>query len=653
MSKLLGIILLLVQLSWQQDPVVNFCRRWGHQTAVIDQKLYIDGGQSNYYSLTTNPQNVSNSWLLYNDLNNNSALGMPQLHATNYKNSTIPDVTGGILWEDTINKRFYLYGGEYLNDGLSPSAVNLWSFDAIYDYWVSFGAPAVTAGISAVSYAGHVSVSAIGQAYAFGGWMSNATSPNWSGGPVASSSLIKYSMDSNSWANQTGPDSVPKAEGVMVYIPASDHGLLIYFGGVTAPYYNSTIVESPMSNIYVYDITSSNWYTQTATGDIPPDRRRFCGGATWAADQSSYNIYIYGGLGFGDNSTGFDDLWILTLPSFTWIKWYQGTSPAGFHHSMTCNVVNNAQMLVIGGTFPVSDQCDAPNVWGTHNVDMGKVSGNMWEIFTPNLTTYHVPPEVISVVGGSSLGGATATAPAAGFQSHDLAVYFTEHASAAVRTATRSASPTASPSKKLSAGAIAGIAVGGAVVLIAFLLGCCCLIRRHRRRARQQQQQQPPAGYPAPDYSAVPQTPYSPYTPGGTPYQQQYQPPMLTQQAYPYQLPAAVPVELQGNNHQMDPTKNAGIQQLPADPTYQNEGWQRSPHGSPQAQQLSPSQSVHSPHPTVHSPHLSYFTPADSNTSNTLYSSPGSATSPTPTYSSTTGRSARKPVPTNQTYYSP
>lgn len=27
-----------------QDPLKNFCRRYGHQTAVIDRKLYIDGG---------------------------------------------------------------------------------------------------------------------------------------------------------------------------------------------------------------------------------------------------------------------------------------------------------------------------------------------------------------------------------------------------------------------------------------------------------------------------------------------------------------------------------------------------------------------------------------------------------------------------------
>ena len=35
------------------DPVEKFCRRFGHQTALIDRKLYIDGGFINYNPLTT------------------------------------------------------------------------------------------------------------------------------------------------------------------------------------------------------------------------------------------------------------------------------------------------------------------------------------------------------------------------------------------------------------------------------------------------------------------------------------------------------------------------------------------------------------------------------------------------------------------------
>ena len=111
--------------------------------------------------------------------------------------------------------------------------------------------------------------------------------------------------------------------------------------------------------------------------------------------------YLYGGQGFGNNLTGFDDVYILSLPSFKWIKWWQGSGVGNPHHSLTCNVVKSGQMFVIGGTFPITDACDSKETWGTHNMDLGKQSGSVWRPFDLNITSYVVPPEVISVVGGS------------------------------------------------------------------------------------------------------------------------------------------------------------------------------------------------------------------------------------------------------------
>jgi hypothetical protein len=114
--------------------------------------------------------------------------------------------------------------------------------------------------------------------------------------------------------------------------------------------------------------------------------------------------YLYGGLGFGPNVTAYDDVYILTLPSFTWIKWYPtDPGPGAPHHSLTCNVVNGAQMLIIGGTFPATDACDAPDVWGTHNLNLGKNNPEnaKWSKFYPDLKEYKVPSEIVAVVGGS------------------------------------------------------------------------------------------------------------------------------------------------------------------------------------------------------------------------------------------------------------
>ena len=198
-------------------------------------------------------------------------MGVPQLHANLSKNASIPDVDGGVLWADDVNKRFYLYGGEF--QGISPSPYNLFSYDVLYDQWESFGPP--SAAIDSVSWGAGVGVSDLGQGYMLGGWLST---------------LIKYDMTTNNWTNNTGPDSTPRAEGAMVYLPASNIGLLVHFGGVTTSYDNDTMEPSPMSEVHVYDILSQTWYTQTTTGDIPLPRRRFCAGATWAPDRSSYNM---------------------------------------------------------------------------------------------------------------------------------------------------------------------------------------------------------------------------------------------------------------------------------------------------------------------------------------------------------------------------
>jgi hypothetical protein len=60
LALLLILILGLVGASRAQlDPVRNFCRRFGHQTAVIDRRLYIDGGFINYNPIDQYPTNYT------------------------------------------------------------------------------------------------------------------------------------------------------------------------------------------------------------------------------------------------------------------------------------------------------------------------------------------------------------------------------------------------------------------------------------------------------------------------------------------------------------------------------------------------------------------------------------------------------------------
>ncbi|EON62704.1 hypothetical protein W97_01928 [Coniosporium apollinis CBS 100218] len=414
---------------------------------------------------------------------------MPQLHANLSKSSSVPSVSGGILWADELNKVFYLYGGEYQTN---PEGFNLWAYDTINNTWYTAGP---TNSIQRVAWGAGVAVQEIGAGFYLGGWLNENTVPGWRGIPVATNALIRYDFDTQQWTNSTGPDENGRAEGIMVYMPVSDGGLLISFGGVLDPYRNGTVVGDALSTIHIYDIRSGNWYVQTATGDIPEMRRSFCGGVTWADDKSSWNVYIYGGFGMPDNSTGYDDVYILSMPSFTWTKWYPTDAGEGNPHGMlSCNVVDGAQMLIIGGHFVQHERCDAMNIWGTHNLNLGKTGpeGAKWEAYYPNITEYRVPSEVIAKIGGRPDGGATVTEPTSGWGNRDLPVYFARKEPIFdARTPTRpipgptaTNNSTAGTGSRSNTAAIAGGAVGGGVALILLIALILYCLRRKKKSTK-------------------------------------------------------------------------------------------------------------------------------------------------------------------------
>ena len=173
------------------------------------------------------------------------------------KPASAPDVSGGILWADTVNKMFYLYGGEFYQS--SPETFALWSYDAIYGNWTTVNPDSTQANVQRSSFGAGLVAEDIAKGFWYGGWLSNATIPAWGTNPIALSNFLEYDLIHNTWSNNSGPDSVGRAEGVMVYIPASDGGMLVYFGGLQDVYGNgSSIVAQPMnvSLRIVYTLTT-------------------------------------------------------------------------------------------------------------------------------------------------------------------------------------------------------------------------------------------------------------------------------------------------------------------------------------------------------------------------------------------------------------
>lgn len=139
MAQVTSLILcLLIGLVASQifDPITNFCRRFAHQTAVIDDRLYIDGGLVVYGgSIDSESVNYTNSYLLYANLSSVNGDSFPVQHDNLPKPSNVPSVQGAALWADQANKLFYLFGGEYNWTTPPPAQYTLWYFDAIYNTW--------------------------------------------------------------------------------------------------------------------------------------------------------------------------------------------------------------------------------------------------------------------------------------------------------------------------------------------------------------------------------------------------------------------------------------------------------------------------------------------------------------------------------------
>lgn len=244
---------------------------------------------------------------------------------------------------------------------------------------------------------------------------------------------------------------------------------------------------------------------------MPEDRRRFCTGVTWADDKTSYNIYVFGGAPI-DEGTGFSDVYVLSVPSFRWIKYAEPEITP--RHSCTCDVVGRSQMIVTGGFSPENDECDENG--GQHVLDLNGGDKKWLEEFNATKTQYEVPSEVIAVIGGGPTGGATLSEPQSGWIDQDLAVYFTRVYTPLTRTPTRyiptssaplpTTSPITSPTtppasyqpaktsnRKLTAGAVSGSVVG---VILLFATCVIFIYKKNKKKRNERFTTEQPEGSP-------------------------------------------------------------------------------------------------------------------------------------------------------------
>ena len=268
-----------------------------------------------------------------------------------------------------------------------------------------------------------------------------------------------------------------------------------------------------MNIIDVYDIATSTWFKQATAGPTPEIRVDPCAVVVAAADGSSYNVHMYGGqnlIPFGQQKQ-YDDMWILTIPSFTWIKVDmagQSNPPARAGH--TCNVWDG-QMIVVGGYVGQDLSCDSPGVYvfdlsklkwqtqftalaGSNSQDQQpsqqKNSEDSNKIGLSGSYGYQVPVAVQSVIGGNGNGGASLTTPVQSATLGPIATgkpaTFTVTQNGAVVTQTGQPDPRnpTSPSyvnKKSGpniAAIVAGVVAGLFAIAAAYFAFCAWVYRR-------------------------------------------------------------------------------------------------------------------------------------------------------------------------------
>ncbi|RPB02587.1 hypothetical protein L873DRAFT_418464 [Choiromyces venosus 120613-1] len=222
-----------------------------------------------------------------------------------------------------------LRNGVWSNEPRKVPTKDVWTYDTA-------NREAVWASVSGVEYNGTFnpvtkgSVAFLdGKAYVMGGTYGLSTTlKNPDGTPatpdlaevedVKLSSLLKLDVERKVFINETSSIGHVDSGRMVAIKGVGQKGVLIYIGGESSSGYND------MSTIRIYDIATSTWKSQKATakdGDFPRGRIDFCAVVMSAQDNSSHQIYFYGGYSDGPGTRlPLDDAWVLTLPYFQYLK---------------------------------------------------------------------------------------------------------------------------------------------------------------------------------------------------------------------------------------------------------------------------------------------------------------------------------------------
>ncbi|KAJ5733904.1 cell wall anchored protein [Penicillium malachiteum] len=401
------------------------------------------------------------------------------------------NIRGALFAGMEDNDSVYTYGGtvSWINESFpgfqwpTAPAYTLWSYGISSGDWdqydISLDAPYRPAG------GAYAEATDQGLGFYLNGFIDNGSSSlyaDYTNFQRYLDGLIVLDINTQEAVNISTSDltNYPRAMGGLVSLPnLGSQGIMVSFDSVD--FFDVASINTTNSSV--------NWYTQSTTGDIPDPRTDFCVIAASAPDNSSHNIYLYGGKG---NSTVYDQMYILSIPSFEWVKLYEGSSPRYGH---TCHLVAQSQMLTVGGVEyeDITENCD----WEDKGVAIMNLRDSTWgSVYNANAGEYLVPSKVYGVIGGSATGNATMTKPSNGFSNEAVEAFFDRKVAVATNGSSTTSTNTAptiisakdASSSSLAGGTIAGIVIGciAGAILVAMLVAYFIFKRRKQQPSVEQ-----------------------------------------------------------------------------------------------------------------------------------------------------------------------
>ncbi|KAI6380595.1 hypothetical protein MCOR25_001532 [Pyricularia grisea] len=490
-----------------QDPGSEyFWRRYGCSIAVLGDNLYIEGGK-----VFQNPgSNASDSTYSYPyQLNKTIYISLTSewfardVSATILENYNMDESEEVALWpsEKKDDNKLYRWGGTVYNEDWNKSGPALGVFSG------QGPAPRASETDTSGSWSNNTAIpSAVkpdllrttggswttcnGQGFLLGG-----TTPYFvdtaSNRAPAVPGLVTFDMEkgemSNVSAAEFGPPGVARGthrRGSAVCLPTygtENKGLVMFLAGEQQANFSS-FQWSPMnlSTVYMYDIATQTFHNQTTTGDVPTPRERPCAVATHKKDGSSYEIFLWGGKNITDV---LNDVYVLTVPGFTWIK-VQHLEKGRYQHSCAIVGQGQSQMINVGGLQSSSRREDSYGVddWA-NGLKILNLKGWFWQDrFDPNAEAYEPHDQVQKWYSS---------------QSNLQSVQWTNDKTKALFPLAAQNDPSNNPggsgqpetpqddgaaSRSVPVGAIVGGVVGGVVLLVAAILFFILRRRRLRRK---------------------------------------------------------------------------------------------------------------------------------------------------------------------------